>query len=75
MRSVVRGCAFRRSDFYLYNLSLFYVMVKERLATAIEQPLDYHVYRQPIAVNAGDVEWLIELYKKRLDQIAEIEKP
>lgn len=67
-----RYSAFRRADFYLYNLSLFYVMVKERLATAIEQPLDYHVYRQPIDVNAADVEWLIDLYKKRLDQIATV---
>jgi lysophospholipase L1-like esterase len=62
----------RRLDFYLYNSSLFYVMVKERLAKLASQPLDYGLYRQPMRVNAADVEWLLELYTKRLNQIATV---
>jgi lysophospholipase L1-like esterase len=60
----------RRLDYYLYNLSLFYVTMKERLARVIDQPLDYGLYRQSVEVNAADVDWLIAIYKKRLDQIA-----
>ncbi len=64
--------ALRRLDFYLYNGSLFYVMFKERLAKLAGEPLDYGLYGQPVKVNQDDVEWLVALYKKRLDQIAQV---
>ena len=64
--------AFRRADFYLYNLSMFYVMLKERMAKMISQPLDYGLYRQPIRVTTTDVDWLVNLYQKRLNQIATV---
>jgi hypothetical protein len=62
----------RVSDFYLYNLSLFYVMVKEKAATMLRQPLDYGLYRQRVRVLKKDVDWLISLYGKRLQQIATV---
>ena len=40
----------RVGDFYLYNLSLFYVMVKEKAATMLRQPLDYGLYHQRVSV-------------------------
>jgi lysophospholipase L1-like esterase len=47
-------------------------MLKERLAKLGGEPLDYGLYGQPVRVNADDVEWLVDLYKKRLNQIAQI---
>ena len=49
----------RVSDFYFYNLSLFYVMVKEKAATLLRQPLDYGLYHQRVNVQASDVDWLV----------------
>ena len=60
----------RATDFYLYNLSLAYVMFKERAAKFIGQPLDYGMYRQRIEVRDRDVEWLVDLYARRLRQMA-----
>lgn len=65
-----RYTVLRRADFVLYNVSLLYVMVKERIAKSINQPLDYGLYNQPIRVDPASVTWLIDLYRKRLEQIA-----
>jgi lysophospholipase L1-like esterase len=62
----------RRADFYLYNFSLFYVTAKEKLAKLVSQPLDYGLYRQRVNVRLEDVEWLVAIYRKRLDQIATV---
>lgn len=62
----------RVGDFYLYNLSLFYVMVKEKAATMLRQPLDYGLYHQRVNVRKSDVDWLVSLYGKRLRQIATV---
>jgi len=62
----------RVGDFYLYNLSLFYVMVKEKTATLFRQPLDYGLYHQRVNVRKSEVDWLVSLYGKRLRQIATV---
>lgn len=60
----------RRTDFYLYNLSLFYVMLKEKGAKVFQQPLDYGIYSQRVQVRSADIAWLVNLYEVRLRQIA-----
>ena len=61
-----------KADFYLYNLSWFYVMCKERIGLLRRQPVDYGGYRQRVHVEAADVEPWLALYRRRLAQIAAV---
>ena len=58
----------RKADFYLYNLSIFHVLVKEKLSVASGQPVDYGLYRQEVSVEADAVNALIRSYRRRLEQ-------
>jgi lysophospholipase L1-like esterase len=62
----------RRMDWYLYNVSLFHVMLKEKLALLQRQPIDYGLYRQKIRVNAVNVHAWAAMYDRRLAQIATV---
>jgi hypothetical protein len=60
----------RVADFYLYNLSLLHVMLKEKLSVAAGQPVDYGLYRQQVRVDAAAVDEWITSYRTRLQQAA-----
>lgn len=62
----------RRADWYLYNLSMFHVMLKEKLALLQRQPIDYGLYRQRIHVEPAAVASWKAMYQRRLDQIATV---
>jgi len=59
-------------DWYLYNVSMFHVMLKEKLALLQRQPIDYGLYRQRIRVTAEAVRSWKDLYQRRLEQIATV---
>ena len=54
---------------YLYNLSLAYVTVVEKLALSRGQPNDYLIYNRQVSVDPDKVEQLMETYQRRLEQI------
>ena len=62
----------RQVDWYLYNVSLFHVMLKEKLALLQRQPIDYGLYRQHIRVDPAAVAAWTALYQHRLEQIATV---
>jgi lysophospholipase L1-like esterase len=64
----------RRADWYLYNLSMAHVMVKEKLALLQRQPIDYGLYRQRVHLDSAAVASWIAMYKRRLDQIASVSR-
>jgi lysophospholipase L1-like esterase len=62
----------RVADFYLYNLSLLHVMVKEKLSVAAGHPVDYGLYRQQVRVDAAAVDEWVTSYRTRLRQAAQL---
>ncbi|MGH9386898.1 MAG: hypothetical protein ACRD2N_21720 [Vicinamibacterales bacterium] len=64
----------RRADWYLYNLSVFHVMLKEKLALMQRHPIDYGLYRQRIRVDAAAVASWIGMYRRRLEQMATVSR-
>jgi lysophospholipase L1-like esterase len=59
----------RKLDFYLYNLSIFHVLVKEKLARLQGQPLDYGLYRRRVHVDRLALQRWTDVYKHRLEQL------
>ena len=59
----------RTADFYLYNLSMLEVLLKEKLGRLQGQPLDYASYRQRVRVDYAAAQALFALYDRRLAQI------
>jgi lysophospholipase L1-like esterase len=62
----------RNIDFYLYNVSMLHVMMKEKIGRLRGQPLDYGLYHQVVRLHASQVDEVVALFHRRLDQIASV---
>lgn len=62
----------RRLQTYLYNVSMFDVILTEKLSRLGRQPLDYGLYRQKAHVDPAAVATWLEIYRTRLGQLATI---
>jgi hypothetical protein len=61
-----------RAEYYLYNSSLFYVMLEEKIGLLQQQSLDYEHRRAAVRVSARALNDWQSLYRHRLAQIAEL---
>lgn len=61
-----------RADEFFYNISMFYVMFREKLGRERGEPLDYGLYRRQMHVDAAAVEQLVAMYRGRLEQLAAV---
>ena len=57
-------------DEYLYNLSMFYVMLREKLGRLRGQPVDYALYHRRVHVDPAAVDRWIGMYHERLAELA-----
>jgi len=62
----------RRVDAFLYNVSLFHVMLKEKISLFSRQPVDHALYQQPVHVEPSAIASWIAMYRRRLEQVATV---
>ncbi len=69
LRSEIHLSLSWRLSKFMYNVSQFYAMLRERLALKIYKDNNYFLYNYKVRVTSQEVENLLKKYKKRLEQI------